>query len=133
MRYEGKLDTLPWPYVYTFPIPMPQEDGTWWWEASSITMHFIEMSLTLRSNNLTLIGLLRFASLDDYLASIVAEFFPQMFGYTGAELNYTKGIPTRPGSVYAILGYFASASLTEEISMVCNGLITDLTREWMLT
>jgi len=133
MRYAGVLATVPFPSVYLFVIPMPQEDGTWGYEASSIMMHFMEMSLTIRSNSLTLIGLLRFASLDDYYAFIIAENFPQIYGYTRAKLSYTKGIPTQPGSVYVILGGFWSSSVAEGISMVSNGLITDLTREWMLT
>jgi len=132
MEYWGTLSTLPYPSVYFFIIPMPQEDGTWGWEASAITMHFMEMSFTIGSNNLTLIGLLRFASLADYDAFIIAENFPQMYGYGNTKLNYTLGIPTQPGSVYAIVGGFWSSSVAEEVSMVSNGLITNLTREWML-
>jgi len=138
MEYLGPLSTLPYPNLYLMVIAMPQEDGTWGWEASTITMHFMEMSITIGSNNLTLIGLLRFASLADYDAFIrgelpPAENFPQMYGYGNAKLNYTLGIPTQPGSVYAIVWGFWSASAVEQVSMVSNGLITNLTREWMLT
>jgi hypothetical protein len=133
MEYWGALATLPFPSIYLFAIPMPQEDGTWGWEASSITMHFMEMSFTIGSNNLTLIGLLRFASLDDYYAFIIAENFPQMYGYSNTKINYTLGIPTQPGSVYIVIGGFWSTSVAEQVSMVTNGLITDLTREWMMT
>jgi len=133
MRYTGTLPTLPYPSVYLFVIPMPQEDGTWGYEASSIVMHFMEMSFTIGSNNLVLIGLLRFASLADYYAWIIAENFPQMYAYGHTSLEYTVGIPTRLGSVYAIACGFWSANPTEIVSFVTNGLITDLTRQWMLT
>ena len=133
MRYAGILGTLPYPSVYLFAIPMPQEDGTWGWEASSIMMHFVEMSFTIGSNNLTLIGLLRFASLADYFAFIIAENFPQMYAYSHTEIGYTLGIPTQPGSMYTVVCGFWSASAAEQVSMVTNGLITDLTREWMMT
>ena len=132
-RYSGILPTPPYPIVYLFPIPMPQEDGTWDWEASSITMHFMEMSFTIGSNSLVQIGLLRFASLADYYAHIIAENFPQQYAYTHTEIGYTLGIPTQPGSMYVLLGGFWPAGAAEQVSMVNNGLITDLTREWMLT
>lgn len=132
MRYAGVLPTPPYPSVYLFVIPMPQNDGTWGWEASTIAMHFTEMSFTINSNNLTLIGLIRFASLDDYLLFIIAENFPQMYGYGHTQIGYTLGIPTQPGSVYAVACGFWSSNLAEQVSFVSNGLITDLTREWMM-
>jgi len=132
MLYYGTLPTLPYPSVYLFVIPMPQEDGAWGYEASSIVMHFTEMSFTIGSNSLVLIGLLRFASLADYYAWIIAENFPQMYSYCHTEIEYTLGIPTQPGSVYAIACGFWSPNPTEGVSFVTNGLITDLTREWML-
>lgn len=131
MRYDGVVWTLPYPSVYLFVVPMPQEDGTWGYEASSITMHFAEMSFNIATNELTLTGMLRFASLADYYLFIIAENFVQMYGYGHTEIGYTLGIPSRPGSVYAIIGGFWSASPTMQITMVANGLITDLTREWM--
>lgn len=143
MRYAGVLYTVPFPSIYLFAIPLPQEDGTWGYEASSIVMHFMEMSFTIRSSSLTQVGLLRFASLDDFYdfyfsGEIYAnvglyngELYPQMYGYTSTKLSYTKGIPTQPGSMYVVVGGFWSSSMAEEVSMVCNGLITNLTREWM--
>jgi hypothetical protein len=131
MRYAGVLPTLAYPSVYLFVVPMPQEDGSWGYEASSIVMHFAEMSFTISSNHLTLTGLLRFASLADYYGFIIAENFPQMYGYNSTKLNYTLGIPTQPGSVYVIIGGFWSSNATEIVTMVSNGLITDLTRQWM--
>jgi len=133
MRYAGILPTLPYPSVYLFIIPMPQEDGTWGWEASSIVMHFAEISVTIGSNHLALTGLIRWASLDDYFAFIVAENFPQMYGYGATYLSFTVGIPTQPGSVYTVVGAFWSTNPAEQMSMVANGLITDLTRDWMFT
>jgi hypothetical protein len=133
MRYEGIVASLPYPSVYLFMIPMPQEDGTWGYEASSIVMHFVEMGFSIGSNHLTLIGLIRWGSLADYYNWIIAENFPQIYGYTRAKLNYTLGIPSRPGSVYTVIAGFWSSNATEQVSMVTTGLITDLTRDWMMT
>lgn len=131
MRYEGVVPTLPYPSLYLFVIPMPQEDGTWNWEASSVTMHFMEMSFAIGSNSLVLTGLIRFASLADYFAFIIAENFPQQYAYTHTEFGYTLGIPTQPGSVYTVISGFWSPYAAEQITMVTTGLITDLTRPWM--
>lgn len=129
--YVGVLPCLAFPEQYQFPLPMPQEDGSWDLEASSIMVHFTNMSLSLRSNNLVFIGLVRYASVEDMYVGIIAQRFPVAFNYTNVELSFTKGIVSEPSSVYVAAAGFWSAELEEEISLIVNGITTDLTKPWM--
>lgn len=95
------MPVIPFPLAWDFYLVMPQEDGTWDYLASSITLHFFELHASIKTNHLIGIGLKRYASIDDALAGIVAERSPFIFSYNKADLTFLKGIPTREGSVYA--------------------------------
>jgi hypothetical protein len=94
---------LAFPNCPEFPLTLPQEDGSWGWLASSIRNHFFELGVFIMTNHLVTVGLLRYASIEDYQAGNVAQRSPQIFGYGKAELTFLKGIPTQEGSLYSIL------------------------------
>lgn len=128
------LPVIPFPYEYLFgPIPMPQEDGTWGYTASSISVHFFNFSASIRTNHLIFVGLVRYASLEDFYYEIVAEQSPAIFSYNRVALTFSKGIPSKEGSVYAVcanawpelsVGYF-------EFTLTAIGIYSDLTPPWM--
>jgi len=129
--YSGLLPTVPWPNIYAGVVVMPQDDGSWDYGASTIIVHFMEMSITIGSNCLVVIGLARFASLADLYIWNVAEYFPRIYGYGRAKIQYTNGITSQPGSVYATVTGFYSSNPTEHYTGMCTGLVTDLTIPWM--
>ena len=124
----------PYPSAYQVFCPMPQEDGTFGWEASSIKMHFLDFSLALRNNCLCRVGLLRYSSLASLLAGDPPDaWYPDVHGYGRVTLKYTKAVATQPGRVYAIFFGFWSDNATEEVSLDGYGILTDLTLEWMMS
>jgi hypothetical protein len=129
--YRGTLPTLPPGWVYAVVVPMPQEDGSWWYEASSIAMHLMEVSLAIHTNCLVRTGSFRYASLANYYAGIIAQRFITIYGYGQACVELKMGIPTQPGSVYTIALGFYSPHPTEYFTLDVSGLMTDLTRPWM--
>jgi len=73
----------------------------------------------------------RFDSYQDYLDYIVAESFPQVFGYGKAKLEFLAGIPTQEGSVYGQLFGCWADTPDFEITLEIYGLNTELTAPWM--
>ena len=131
--YRGAIPPPgPYPWTYGFLIPLPQDDGTWGWEASSIAMHFMELMLSIHSKYLVRTGIIRWASLADYWDDIIAERLIPMNGYGEARIDLQNGIATQPGSVYAIAAGFYSPNPTEYVVMEASGLMTELTRAWMI-
>lgn len=131
-------DTLPFPNAWMFPLTLPQEDGTWDWLASSISTHFFEVFTSIKTNHLVVVGLLRYASIDDFFLDIVAERSPILYSYNKAELTFLKGIPTEVGSLYCLLAgawpYTDGIpdSPTFELTVGYTGIATDLTAPWMV-
>jgi len=124
----------PFPFSYQVFVPMPQEDGTYAWEASSIVTHFLDFSMSLKNNCLCKVGLLRYSS----QASLEAgdppdEWYPAVYGYGRVTLKYTKALATKPGRVYAINFGFWSENAAEEVHLDGYGIITDLTLAWMMS
>ena len=126
------LTTRTYPSSFVWPFFMPQEDGSWELEASTIVAHFFEIGISLTTNHLCVIGLIRYASEADYDASNIAERFPQLFGYGSAKVRYSKGIPTSEGSVYAILFSGWNESATVDTVIEVTGLLSNLTVPWMV-
>jgi len=128
------LTTKTYPYSFIWGFYMPQEDGSWAMEASSIVAHFYEIGISLTTNHLCVIGLIRCASEADFDAVpiVIADRYPQMFGYGNAKVRYSMGIPSQEGSVYAILfsGWNESATVNTVIEL--TGLLSDLTPPWMV-
>lgn len=127
------LPVIPFPLAWFFVAGMPQEDGTWGWAASSIQLHFFEFHASIKTNHLVGIGFVRFANLEDAEAGIIAERSPFIFSYGKADLIFSKGIPTREGSLYAA---FANAwpdvpAGWFEFTLVSTGIYTNLTPPWM--
>jgi len=119
------------PVAYASAVSMPQEDGSWDWLASSIPVHFFEVYVSIMTNHLVTVSLVRYNSVADYLAGIIAEWSPEIFGYGNANLTFHKGIPTQEGSLYAIrFGGWPTAA-TVEVTMGGSGIVTDLTLPWM--
>lgn len=125
------LAVLPFPSIWVWLMPLPQEDGTWYWLASSIVVHFFELHVSLRTNHLVTIGLARYASIADYLAGHITERGPQIFSYSKADLSLSKGIPTQEGSLYALLATGWPDTPTMEITVMATGIVTELTAPWM--
>lgn len=125
------LPVFPFPFAWASLLPMPQEDGTWDWPASTIPVHFFELNVSIKTNHLVTLGLLRYASIDDYIAGIIAERSPQIFSYNNAELTFLKGIPTQPGSLYAALAGGWPDTATFWMSLMATGIATELTPPWM--
>jgi len=124
--------TVPYPWGYSFVIPTPQDDGTFGWEAPSIIkIHYYVISITANSNHLTRVGLVRYASLAEYYAGIIAEIFPQVCAYGTAEIRYSKGITSKPGSLYAMFGSIYSNNAWEWIRVNAHGVLSELTPPWM--
>lgn len=130
--------TLPFPTAWMFPLLMPQEDGTWDWLASSITTHFFEVFTSIMTNHLVVVGLIRYASIDDFFLDIIAERSPILYSYNKAEVNFLKGIPTKVGSLYCLLA--GAWPYTDgipdapdyELTVGYTGIATDLTAPWMV-
>lgn len=129
MHADFTLAVFPFPSAWQFLIPLPQEDGTWWYEASSIVTHIFEIHVSLRTNHLVTLGLLRYASIDDY--PLIPERAPQIFSYGKANLTYSKGIPTQKGSLYSILASGWPDTPTQDITIMATGIVTELTAPWM--
>lgn len=130
----GPLFTVPFqpfPLVWEVPLTMPQEDGSWGWLASSIHLHFFELGVFIMTNHLVAIGLLRYASIEDFLIGNVAQTSPQIFGYDKANLTFLKGLPTQEGSLYAIMFGGWPDTTTFEVGLTATGIGTDLTPPWM--
>jgi len=126
------LPTLVFPHIYEAAQPMPQEDGTWDYLASSVTMHFMELSIGLETNVLVFVQIFRYASLEDYYHYIIAQRFPGVYGYGQASIEYKSGIPTQPGSLYSEVFGFWSPNPTEYITANASGIFTDLTPPFMV-
>jgi len=125
------LPADPWPAMWAITWSMPQEDGTYDWTASSIVRNFFEINVSVKSNHLVMTRMDRFASYQDYLDYNVAEYFPQVYGYGKAKLEFLAGLPTQEGSVYAqVFGCWPDTP-TFEITAEIYGLNTKLTRPWM--
>lgn len=133
MHFSGTfiLDTFPFPSIWIILLTMPQEDGSWGWLASSIHMHFFEIGMSIRTNHLVTVGLLRWASIADFFAGIVAQRSPQIFSYGKANITFSKGIPTQEGSLYSIMATGWPDTPTFEVTVTATGMATDLTAPWM--
>jgi len=128
------LPVIPFPWVYLFgPIPLPQEDGTWEYTASTISAHFFNLSASIKTNHLICLGLVRFASLDDFGWGIIAEQSPTIFSYNRVVLTFSVGIPTQEGSVYAVYAnaWPDWAGGPFEFALTSVGIYSDLTPPWM--
>lgn len=132
ITFNDVIITRPFPIVFTFVFTLPQEDGSFDFEASSIGVHFFDFTASLKTNSLCVIGLFRYASYADWLANILAERSPQAFGYGRAKLKFSRGIPSKQGSVYSILAGGWPETPTYEMSVDVLGLLTDLTPPWMV-
>jgi len=126
--------TLPvtaFPGAWSLAVPMPQEDGSWDWYASSLVVNFFEFHVSIDTNNLVIIGLNRYASIDDYMTGIVAQAAPRIFSYGQADLIFSKGIPTQAGSLYGILVAGWTDTAVVEIMISATGIVTNITAPWM--
>jgi hypothetical protein len=127
-----EVDLTPVPLAWIILIGMEQEDGSWDWPASSIVSHFFELHVSIKTSHLVTIGLVRYASLDDCIANIIAERSPQIFGYNKADLIFSRGIPTIKGSVYGILAAGWPDTPTYDLTVNAAGLVSELTPAWMV-
>lgn len=119
------------PVAWASAFPLPQEDGSFGFLASSINAHFSEVDVSIRSNHLVTCALVRYNSIADYLAGNIAEWSPEIFGYGHATLKFQKGIPTQEGSLYAIRFGGWPETATVEITIGASGIVSDLTLPWM--
>lgn len=127
----GTRPVLPLGYWYVFYWALPQEDGSFYWEASTVAVHYAEINVSARKNVLLQTGLLRWASVQDYIDHNIAQIFPRVFGYGDIQMHFTKGIATQPGSMYGLgVGIYSEAA-EEEFSWIINGIVSNLTPPWM--
>lgn len=125
------IPTLPFPFGFVLHMTLPQEDGTWAYEASTIPIYFYNVRASVRENYLSAVGLYRYANLADAIAGILAERFAVKFGYGSSEITFLKGIRTTPGSVYGIFfGCWSGAP--HEITVGLNGLASEMTSPWWM-
>ncbi len=109
-----------------------QEDGTFALEASSIVMHFSKIYASIRTNHLIHLRFQRYANEADYDAGIVAEVYPEAYGYGAAELNFHRALPTKEGSVYATrFGAWPLDKVEYNLSIGVVGISAELTKPWM--
>jgi len=110
---------------------MPQEDGSFGYEASTIIENYYNVQVSIRKNALVGAALIRFASYADAIIYNIAQYFPRVFGYGKVKIDFTHGISTRPGSVYGLLFGFWTGGVTEHVDITINGLVSELTPPWM--
>lgn len=125
------LPVLIFPMAWASLMSMPQEDGTWGWAASSIVMHTLEMSASVKSSDLITVAWLKYNSIADYMAGIPAERYAHIFSYGKARVQLATGIPTEQGKYYAIRFSAWPEGATQEITVNITGIATELTRPWM--
>lgn len=128
---DAVVPPLPWPWAYIGVMPMPQEDGSFDYPASTITVHFVELHLCVESNILLSIFIMRYNSLADYFIYNIAEYTPRIYGYNEVNIHYNLGYATRPGCVYGAGYMLYSPHPTEHLLGRVSGIMTDLTRPWM--
>lgn len=119
------------PSAWATAVAMPQEDGSFGWLASSISLHISEVDVSIRSNHLVTCAWIRYNSIADYLAGIIAEWSPEIFGYGHATLIFQKGLPTQEGFLYALRFGAWTETATVEITLGGTGILSDLTLPWM--
>ena len=64
--YNWFLPVYAWPWAWQVALGMPQEDGSWNYEVSSISLHMSEMWVATDRKTLVTVGLLRYDSLAHY-------------------------------------------------------------------
>lgn len=121
VRYTG-LAGITYPNVYESPLAF-LVNGTLQNVAPTVkpwVFYLVEVSSD--RNALVVVALNRYGSYADYLSGTIAERFGTAFGYGIATLIFTKGIPTTPGSVYAIQ-YGELCGLEFNMDVTLHGLI----------
>lgn len=118
------------PDVYEVIIPMPQEDGTWDWLASTIPTSWYDFSVHTDLNNLAYVGFQNYANLTDYFADIIHEQLGEVFGYRQAKLISSKGIPTEAGYLYTIRYAVWSTKpwaggVYQDVTIHSHGMVTE--------
>lgn len=134
LTFDDSYPPPPFPAQYQVFVPMPQEDGTWGWEASSIRVHFIDLSIAGRKNALCCVGMMAYESLAALTGGLPPiAWYPRVYDYGRAVLKYSKGIASQTGRVYAVHFAVWSDAVTEPFSLEGFGIITELSLAWMQT
>jgi len=130
--FAGWIPTRPFPLMYNMVLEQPQEDGTFGWIASSISVHWSRVEIAASSNCLLRIEFLRYRSFLDAAMGIPDVVYPGVYGYGKAIVEYSAGIKTEPGYLYGERMGIWSPNAWEYITISAIGLITDLTPPWMV-
>lgn len=116
------LPLLVFPSVYETRLQF-LIDGALQYEApSQKPWMFYLVEATTKTNNLCVVTFNRYATLADFNSGTITEHLGTAFGYLQAKLEFTKGIPTKVGSLYSVqLGVFSGVDF--DIDVVVHGII----------
>lgn len=119
------------PGAWISALPMPQEDGTWGWLASSIPCIFYNVSVSIKTNSLVVVGLRNYASIADYFSNTIHKRFGETFSYGEAKLKFSKGVVTEEGYLYAVYYGAWPVATPYELTFTAHGMISELTPPWI--
>lgn len=103
LYWAAPLPTLIYPNYYaTTPLQFFDENNNLTETAPRVPYHIFEINASTEMNAVMFVGLMRFASMDDYLAWIMERWYGDHYGYGVAKGKYTAGLKTEPGRVYSV-------------------------------
>jgi len=120
LRYTA-LGALAYPNVYEAPLAF-LVNGQLQNTAPKTPYLFSLLTIVANRNALVALQFNRYDSEQDYLNMNIAEVLGVVYGYTKTQLQFTKPIPTREGSVYSV--YIAEwSNLNFNLELAIHGLI----------
>lgn len=120
-NYAG-LPALAFPDVYESRLQFLLNGVLQYNAPSEKPWMFYLIEATTNTNDLCVVTLNRYATLDAFNSGTITEHLGTAFGFLEAKLEFTKGIPTVAGSIYSVqLGVFSGADF--DLDVVVHGII----------